>query len=160
MNDDYNTQFFHKISRFQKLYSRSLSNRLGPYGVSPGYLAILERLWDNDGVTQKQLHGQLDVEQATLSNTLRRMERDGLVRMDHDRADRRHKHIFLTDKASQLQSAVATAVRDLQEVVNKGLTINDLRYFNRILRQMDEQVANDLEDPFLMLFDEIPDQDS
>jgi len=42
------------------------------YNVHPGYLSILRQLWLTDNITQKELPEQILVEQATLSNTLKR----------------------------------------------------------------------------------------
>jgi len=53
--------------------------RLSVYNVHPGYLSILRQLWLTDNITQKELPEQILVEQATLSNTLKRMERGGLI---------------------------------------------------------------------------------
>ena len=150
--------FFARISRIHRLYTKALITRLDPYNVKPGYIAILEQLWEKDGVTQKKLHSHMDIEQATLSNTLRRMERDGLIKRTQDTKDRRRTQLFLTQTAQSLESTVQSAIEDLQSVVNVGLTINDRRYFNRILRQMAQQIETDLEDPCLVLLDEVAEE--
>lgn len=71
--------FYSQLSRLHRLYTRGLVMRLDPYTVRPGYLDVLNVLWDEDNLTQKQLNAHLDIEQATLSNTLKRMERDGIL---------------------------------------------------------------------------------
>ncbi len=149
--------FFIQLSKLQRLYSKSLFIRLAPYDVRPGYIPALFALWEKDGLTQKELNSFIEIEQATLSNTLTRMERDGLVRRVHDPKDRRRIHITLTDKGKALHPAVTSAINDLQTHVNTGLTVNDRRYFQRILKQMTGQLENDQEDPCLVLFDEIVD---
>lgn len=152
--------FFTQLSKFQRFYSKALTMRLTPYDVSPGYLSILNALWDKDGITQKALNAFIEVEQATLSNTLARMQRDQLIDRKPNPKDRRRVHIFLTDKGRSLQPAVISAIDDLQSHVNKGLTVNDRRYFNRVMKQMTEQLEEDLMDPCLMLFDEIQEDDA
>lgn len=149
--------FYSQLSRMQRLYAKALSRRLDPYGVKPGYLDILDRLWSKDNLTQKQLHRRLDIEQATLSNSLKRMERDGILLRKRTPQDKRVMHIVLTDHGRALQKVVNTAINDLQSVVNMGLTINDRRYFHRILKQMTEQAEEDLADTALVLVDEIAD---
>ena len=149
--------FFSTVSKFSRLYAKALSKRLDPYGVLPGYLEILFRLWEQDNITQKELHSQLDIEQATLSNTLKRMERDGLILCTRNPADRRLTQIVLTDTGREMQKVVLTAIDDLQATVNVGLTINDKKYFRRILKQMTGQVESDLEESYLVLVDEVKD---
>lgn len=149
--------FFSQLSKFQRNYSKSLTLRLETYDVRPGYLNILQSLWERDNITQKELNALIEIEQATLSKTLSRMERDGLIKRNPNPKDRRQIHITLSDKARYIQGAVKSAIEDLQSIVNQGLTINDKRYFNRLMKQMTEQLENDLSEPCLVLFDEISD---
>ncbi|MGE4422298.1 MAG: MarR family winged helix-turn-helix transcriptional regulator [Pseudodesulfovibrio sp.] len=151
--------FFPTMSRFQRLYARGLSKRLDPHGVRPGYLDVFFRLWEKDGVTQKALHESMDVEQATLSNTLKRMERDGFLLRKRNPKDRRQSIIVLTDTGASIRKLVLAAIDDLQAVVNTRLSINDRRYFRRILQQMNEQLVLDLDDTTLVLLDEVDDSD-
>jgi DNA-binding MarR family transcriptional regulator len=148
-------QFASSMAKFNRLYARALANRLQPHGVLPGYLDILFRLWAKDGVTQKALHGLLDVEQATLSNSLARMERDGLLTRTRNPKDRRQTVIRLTQQGRGLQKIVLAAIDDLQSVVNQGLTINDRKYFRRILKQMTGRLEDDLQETVLVLLDEV-----
>ncbi|WP_243544650.1 MarR family winged helix-turn-helix transcriptional regulator [Pseudodesulfovibrio tunisiensis] len=148
-----NTSFFAELGRLHRLYVHSVANRLAPHGIRPGYLSVLHFLWQRDGLTQTRLRELVDVEQATLSNTLKRMERDGLITREPNREDRRISLIWLTGKARDLHPAVDTGRADLRSVVNKGLSINDIRYFRRIIRQMTEHLEADLADPALVLTD-------
>lgn len=129
--------------------------RLSPYGVQPGYLTVLHRLWQQDHVTQKELNATLDIEQATLSNTLKRMERDGLIVRTPNTQDRRHHLITLTENGTAMKSSVESAINDLRTTVNQGLTVNDRRYFKRIMRQMTEKLEDDQTEPLFLLLDEV-----
>lgn len=158
MAHDTNQLFHSAMARFHRLYAKGLSKRLEPHGVRPGYLDVFFRLWERDGITQKELHRTLDVEQATLSNTLKRMERDGLLVRKRNPKDRRQTLIELTDTGANLRRLVVTAIEDLQAVVNTRLSINDLRYFRRILAQMTDQLVSDVDDATLILLDEVDEQ--
>jgi len=155
MDDNNNDIFYCQLSRFQRLYDRALRLRLAPYDVNPGYLSVLQHLWEADNVTQTELMGQLDVEQATLSNTLRRMERDGLILRTPNPKDRRLHSITLTDKGRTSRKLIFEAIDDLRRTVNQGLTVNDRRYFKRIMRQMSDQLEDDLTEPLFVLLDEV-----
>lgn len=157
MHYDQDTSLFATIARINRLFARSLTSRLAPHDVRPGYLSILHLLWQKDGVTQKVLRSHLDIEQATLSNTLKRMERDSLITRTPNPKDRRHQLIHLTEKGHGTRAVVKEAVDDLSGTVNTGLTINDRRYFNRILKQMAEQLENDSAEPLFVLMDEVTD---
>jgi len=156
MHYEPDTLFFNQLSLFQRLYARSLSSRLAPLGVHPGYLGVLHYLWQADGVTQKTLNQVMAVEQATLSNTLKRMERDGLISRTPNAEDKRHHIISLTPRAATLKPQVMQAIGDLRATVNTGLTVSDRRYFKRIMHQMTEQLESDQSEPLFLLLDEIP----
>ena len=66
-------------SQLAKGFARSLHQRAAGLGFSPGQFPILLELWAEDGLTQKQLLERVDIEQATMANTLSRMVRDGLI---------------------------------------------------------------------------------
>lgn len=149
--------FFPRLSRLHRLYAKALSTRLEPHGVKPGYIDILEKLWQQDNVAQKELHATLDIEQATLSSTLQRMERDGIVKRVRNPKDRRMTFIVLTDKGRSLRKVVETSVADVHQIASTGLTVNDRRYFYRVLKQMAGQLESDSQDPALILVDEITD---
>jgi DNA-binding MarR family transcriptional regulator len=155
MHYEPDTLFFTQLSRFQRLYSRSLAARLVPLDVQPGYLGVLHYLWQRDGVTQKELHTLMPVEQATLSNTLKRMERDGLIAREPNPDDKRHHVITLTAKGAALKPQVIQAIGDLRATVNAGLTVTDRRYFRRIMRQMTDALEADQADPLFLLLDEV-----
>jgi len=150
-----NLSFFSTLSRLTRMYSKALAKRLEPHGVKPGYLNILFVLWESENLTQSELKAQLTIEQATLSNTLKRMQRDGITSLTRSPEDKRRLHIRLTDKGRQLNKIVLIAIEDIQSQINQGLTINDRKYFHRILNQMSRHLEADLEERCFVLIDAI-----
>lgn len=101
------------VNHLARLFARGLAARLGPIGLALGAFPALLELWQEDGLTQKDLVERLDIEQATMANTLARMERDGLVTRRRDEGDGRLQRIWLTDRARGLrQAAVAAALEE------------------------------------------------
>jgi MarR family transcriptional regulator for hemolysin len=96
-------------SQMAKGFARSLQQRAAKLGFSPGQFPILLELWSEDGLTQKQLLERVDIEQATMANTLSRMERDGLVERRPHPSDKRAQLIFLTSKATAMQAEAIEA---------------------------------------------------
>jgi len=83
---------------------------------------VLLELWALDGQTQSALTQALDVEQATMANTLRRMERDGLVERRPSKEDKRARLVCLTEKARGLQGQAVLAAQDQNQVALAGLS--------------------------------------
>jgi len=115
-------------SQLAKVFGRSLLQRAIKLGFSPGQFPILLELWSEDGLTQKQLLERVDIEQATMANTLSRMERDGLVERRPHPSDKRAQLIFLTAKASDMRAeAIEAAMATDSEL------LKDFRNFEREL---------------------------
>ncbi|MEP0942069.1 MAG: MarR family winged helix-turn-helix transcriptional regulator [Rhizobiaceae bacterium] len=87
------------INQLARLFARELQHHIQPLGIVTGQFPVLLALWGRDGVTQRELLAEIDVEQATLANTLIRMERDGLVKRTKHPTDARAQQIWLTQKA-------------------------------------------------------------
>lgn len=91
------------VNHMARVFERRLGARIRPLGITTGTFPALLELWSGDGLTQKDLVERLDIEQATIANTLARMERDGLIRRERDKADGRVQRVWLTDRAKELR---------------------------------------------------------
>ncbi|WP_158964935.1 MarR family winged helix-turn-helix transcriptional regulator [Chachezhania sediminis] len=124
------------VNQLARIFERGLSGRIRPLGLTTGAFPALLELWAEDGLTQKQLVDRLDIEQATMANTLNRMERDGLVRREKDAKDRRVQRVRLTEKARALQdAAVAQAIAENAERL-APLTEEEQAQFIHLLRRL------------------------
>ena len=108
-----------------RLFAKGLQDRIAPLGIVIGQFPILLALWEGDGVTQRELLAKLDIEQATLANTLARMERDGLIKRSRHPSDARAQTISLTARsigirdrayeAAEAQNALAMSALSAEE---------------------------------------------
>lgn len=103
-----------------KGFSRALQTRAAGLGFSPGQFPILLQLWEEDGLTQAQLLERIEIEQATMANTLQRMARDGLIERRPHPSDRRAQLIFLTAKAKSMRDEALTVAAEAEDAVFAG----------------------------------------
>ncbi|MHA7969283.1 MarR family winged helix-turn-helix transcriptional regulator [Rhizobium terricola] len=103
-----------------KEFARALQTRAAKLGFSAGQFPILLELWNEEGLTQKQLLERVDVEQATMANTLARMERDGLIERRPHPSDRRAQLVFLTIKARNLKDEALSAASEADQALFAG----------------------------------------
>src|SRR6266545_641041 len=82
--------------RLAHLFELALDKRLDRHGVNIGQFRVLLILWETEQVTQAQIAKYLQVAQPTIANTLRRMERDGLITTKPNPDDRRKLIVNLT----------------------------------------------------------------
>jgi DNA-binding MarR family transcriptional regulator len=109
------------VSQLTKEFAKALQARASGLGFSAGQFPILVELWEEDGLTQKQLLERIAIEQATMANTLSRMERDGLIERKPHPTDRRAQLIFLTPKANEIKDGAISAVCATDDALFRGL---------------------------------------
>nr|WP_236042689.1 MarR family winged helix-turn-helix transcriptional regulator [Roseibium aggregatum] len=112
-----------------RLFAIGLQRRIKPLGLATGQFPALLALWAEEGQTQKELVSQLGIEQATLANTLSRMERDGLIVRKSCPEDGRVQRIFLTDKAKALEAEAIGSARAQNAVALKDFSDTEVRQF-------------------------------
>lgn len=56
----------HLINHLARLFAGALQDGIHPLGLSTGVFPIMVHLWDQDGLTQKELVGRVEIEQATM----------------------------------------------------------------------------------------------
>ncbi|MCR9257444.1 MAG: MarR family transcriptional regulator [Alphaproteobacteria bacterium] len=119
-----------------RLFAHHLQARIGPLGLAPAQFMTLLELWETDGLTQAELVTRLDVEQATMANTLNRMARDGLIdRVPHPE-DKRARLVRLTDKAKALEGPAKAAAQGINADALAGLSEADRERFLATLNEI------------------------
>jgi len=123
------------VNRAARLFARALSHRLAPLGLTTGQWPILLALLEEGQLTQAQLSRRLNIEQPTTANTLKRMERDGLVYRVAHPTDRRQEHIHLTDHAHELAPELAIIAREINALALEGFTSDESETLMRLLHR-------------------------
>ena len=130
------------VNYMARLFADRLRKRIAPLGIVPGQFPALLALWEKDGLTQKELLEQVAIEQATLANTLTRMERDGLIVRKEHPADARARKIHLTAKARKIRDQAYTAAMETNAEALAGLTENELDEFLNLMRKTISEMQN------------------
>ena len=88
-------------------FGRAYRMLLGHHGLTyPQYLVLLV-LWEEEGLTVKEIGTRLFLDSGTLTPLLKRLEASDHVRRARDRSDERQVSIFLTAKGRALQGRMA-----------------------------------------------------
>ena len=92
---------------------RLYRDRLEPLGLTyPQYLVMLV-LWEQDGLTVKQIGARLHLDSGTLTPMLKRMEQAGRLQRGRDPDDERQVVIALTAEGRRLKAAMRKVHSDL-----------------------------------------------
>ncbi|WP_342635287.1 MarR family winged helix-turn-helix transcriptional regulator [Cohaesibacter haloalkalitolerans] len=126
------------LNHLARIFARGLSARIKPLGLTTGTFPALLELWETDGLTQKQLVERLDIEQATMANTLSRMERDGLISRRKDESDGRVQRVWLSERARALRAPAISAALAENEDALSGLSAVEQQQFVALMQKVIE----------------------
>jgi MarR family transcriptional regulator, organic hydroperoxide resistance regulator len=80
---------------------------LREHGLRLGQYQLLRALWERDGLTPRELAEHAGVEMPTVTRTVQRMVRDGLVSREAHPSDARSVRIRLAPRGRALEAAAA-----------------------------------------------------
>ena len=126
----------YQVNHLARLLAQALHAKISPLGVVLGQFDQLLALYEEDGLSQSELCERVRVEQPTMANTLRRMERDGLVRRLPDPNDGRRAVVTLTERARGLEGALSGAARSVNSEATTGITDGELAAFMATLARI------------------------
>ena len=124
------------VGHLSRLLTQALGDEIKASGVAPGQFPVLTCLWDQDGLTQRDLYQRLNIEQATMSNTLARMERDNLIKRKPDVNDRRASRVHLTAHAKKLERDLTAGARAVNKRALGALKAKDKKVLLSLMGEM------------------------
>jgi DNA-binding MarR family transcriptional regulator len=122
-------------------FARELEHRIARYGVSSGQWRSLRVLWDEDGITQRELSERVGATEATTVPMIRTLVRDGFVVRHQDADDRRKARIVLTPKGRRLQRKLMPFVGEVNDLAVQGISAADQAVVRRVLAEIHRNLS-------------------
>jgi MarR family transcriptional regulator, organic hydroperoxide resistance regulator len=119
-----------------RAFQRLLERRIAAYGITRGQWYFLRVLWNEDGLTQRELSARVGMMEPTTVIALRSMEKSGLIRRVRSTDDKRRSHVWLTAKAQRMRWALLGLARGITAQAEDGLSRNELMLFRRVIAKM------------------------
>ncbi|WP_437940014.1 MarR family winged helix-turn-helix transcriptional regulator [Sorangium sp. So ce341] len=111
------------------------------FGLTGPQLTILKLLESFQDLSLSTLSERIRAQNSTVTGIVDRMEREGLVRRERSKADRRVVHIRLSDKGARLAREIQVEPMEIFRSALLGLSSTDLRDLLRILTKLQRQVV-------------------
>jgi DNA-binding MarR family transcriptional regulator len=119
-----------------RAFSKVLQARIAAEHVTMGMWYFLRALWEEEGVTQRELSRRIGMMESTTVPALALMERRGLVRRQRDAKDRRRSCVFLTKRGRALKDVLLPHAKEANRLALEGVGAADQATLRRILRQV------------------------
>jgi len=126
----------HVIRETARALVRALTQRLAQHGVSFGHWAFLRILWQQDGLTQRELSEQAGVMEPTTFAALKAMEELGLVERRQVPENRKNVYVHLTPQGRALRKKLVPLAEVVNKVATRGVKAGDLATTRRVLLAM------------------------
>ena len=116
-----------------RAFQRLLEKRIAPYGVTRGQWYFLRVLWNEDGLSQRELSARVGMMEPTTVIALRSMEKSGLIRRVRSADDKRKAQVWLTPKAKRMRKTLLQVARTITDEAEAGIRRDDLAVLRRIM---------------------------
>ena len=124
------------IKKTSRLLIKKANELLKPHGLTDAYTYFLMALYQQDGLTQSEMHKQIGIEQPTAVRTLDRMERDGLIIRTPSTTDRRAIEIRLTEKGRSYQKIIEDCADELNKFALDGFKEEEKHAIKHLLERL------------------------
>ena len=114
--------FHYLLMATQSLFQRSVMAELNGSGLTAGQPKVLDYLGRHDGSVQKDIAAGCQIDPATLTGLVNRMEEKGLIRRCNEDGNRRSLHVYLTEQGWDKQREVRQTMERQSEAVQAGLS--------------------------------------
>ena len=98
----------HLIKDATRSLIRALQFRLADHNVSFGHWAFLRILWEQDGLTQRELSERAGVMEPTTFAAMKAMESLGYIERRHLPGNKKNLHVYLTRTGKALAATART----------------------------------------------------
>ena len=130
-----------QVRDLNRLMQRALAQRIAPAGVAPGAWYFLRVLWEEDGLTQRELAARIGMQEPTAVMALRGMEEAGWITRIRSEGDRRKTHIHLTPAGRALREVLLPEARAVIAQATRDLTAKELDTLLVLMRRARASLA-------------------
>jgi DNA-binding MarR family transcriptional regulator len=141
-----NDRLAHLIKDATRGLSRALQMRLTEHSVSFGHWTFLRILWENDGITQRELSERAGLMEPTTYSALKAMERLGYVTRRQQPDSRKKVYVFLTPKGRALRDKLVPLAEELNATAVAGIAPEVIAATRDMLITMIQNLARDEEE--------------
>lgn len=113
-----------------------LTALLEPHGITLPQYFVLRELWEEEGLTQREIAKRVGVLEPTMVTTLDALERRGLIRRERSTTDRRKTHVQLTPEGRTMRDTLHGYASLVLDRALAGLDDAEIGVLRSLLRKI------------------------
>ena len=131
------------VAKVAKLHRQRADELLNEIGLYVGQEMLLNVLWTEGEMTQSELASRLEIQPATLTVALRRLEKAGHVVRSRDPEDQRVSRVQPSFKSAELRDGVMLAWSRLEYETIQNLTEPEQKMLSILLNKVSDGFSGD-----------------
>lgn len=108
------------------------------YGIGSGHFGYLMNLYREEGVSQDTLSRNLNVDKATTTRAVMKLESLGYIQRIPDPDDKRAYRVYLTERGRDIEPYVRKVLKNWAELITEGFNDEEKKIAYALLKRMAE----------------------
>ena len=135
-----------QISELSRMIKRSLDEQINKLpneevtAVQGWIIGYIYRKGQEKDVFQRDIEKAFHIRRSTVAETLRLMEKKGLITRESVAHDARLKKLVLTPKALQIEAQISNKIQEVEKALTRGLSSGELMLFWEIVDKMKDNL--------------------
>ena len=129
------------MMEISRMYMEKCFVKLKKLGVHPRQIPILAVLYKKDGCSQKELVKELGVKPPTVTVSIQRLEKSGLIIRRQDERDQRVSRIYLSEEGRAIIKEGIQMAKEGEKQILAGFSESELCLMRRFCMQIKENIA-------------------
>ena len=117
--------------------------KIKAFNITTEQWMIIKRLFEESGISQKELAERTLKDQASLTRTLDRMEKKAIIERQISPCDRRSFLIYLTDAGRDLRNLIIPIALECIDEAIKDFTAEEVKTLEHLLNKLTANLTSD-----------------
>lgn len=133
---------FYTLNRLVVKIKKNMSKQIKAYDVTLEQWSLLTRLWKNDGISQTQLAVRANKDLPTVTRSLDKLIKKGLIEKKDNPNDSRAYLIYLTENGKSLEEPLDSIAKEVENKILQSLAPSDIVIFQKIINNISNNFDN------------------
>lgn len=133
----------HLVRDASRAFHKALQVRLARHGVPFGHWTFLRILWENDGLTQKELSEHAGVMEPTTFSAMKAMEALGYIERRQLPTNKKNMYVYLTKQGRALKKKLVPLAEETNHISVTSVSTAEIAVTRKVLLAMIENLAKD-----------------
>ena len=127
------------------LLHKLLRTHIGRHDISTAQWFLLRVLWEEEGLSQRELSERVNTTEPTTQSALLRMEKQGIIRRAKNPNDRRANRIYLTPKGRKLEAKMIPYAIQVVDVAARGLSAAEVATLKALINRVRANLKKEMD---------------